>query len=351
MTTGVDVSKDFLAVFNFANLAQTIANSKSAVVKFLSSLPEGSTIAMEATGKYHRLLADMAFAKGFRVYVFNPKDAQRFANSINPRAKTDKADAKAIALFAEAREHQPYKPTPPLAESIKNLVRARSRLVTQRTANRNQLVGNPDALDCLSQAIDGLKQSIDQLGKQITSLVQDLPEYALLDAIPGFGSLTTAYILAMLLSGTFRRSDSFVAFLGLDVRIKDSGKKVGLRCLTKRGDPEARRLLYLAAAAAIRMPGPYQDLYNRYLANGLHKTQALVAVARKLARTAWAIYNTKQHYNPERVLRQPSTQQPAQDQTQSSQPMPIIPHEQKRNIPPPSTEKPAKDKQNLDNST
>ena len=38
--------------------------------------------------------------------------------------------------------------------------------------------------------------------------------------------------------------------MGLDVRVRDSGTFRGRRKLTKKGDPEVRRLLYNAAMAA-----------------------------------------------------------------------------------------------------
>ncbi|WP_026333060.1 IS110 family transposase, partial [Thioalkalivibrio sp. ALgr5] len=97
--------------------------------------------------------------------------------------------------------------------------------------------------------------------------------------------------------GAFRNSDAFVAFLGLDVRIRDSGTKRGQRKLTKQGDPELRRLLYLAAMQAKSTPA-WSDYYQRCLDRGLATTQALNALARKLARVAFALMNNQTDYQP-----------------------------------------------------
>jgi hypothetical protein len=141
------------------------------------------------------------------------------------------------------------------------------------------------------------------LDKEILSLARSLPEYKLLRAIPGFGPVVAPYLLALLASKTFRRSDSFVAFIGLDVRVRESGKRKGRSSLSKRGDPEARRLLYLSAQAASRSEGPFRDLYLRHQGKGLPKIAALAATARKLARTAWSIYTKGEPYSADRVLK------------------------------------------------
>lgn len=308
MTVGIDISKEWLDLAEGVS-TKRFPNTPAGINKLLSNIGPAATVAMEATGRYYKALADTAYARGHRVYVLNPKDVNRYAASTSPRASTDPIAAKVIAEFAATREHRTYKPNPEIAQSIRDLVKTRTRLVTSKVANQNPISENPAAKEWLAAAIEGMVLSIAQMNKQISQLAKQFAQFALLCHIPGFGELTSAYILALLLCGTFRTSDSFVAFLGLDTKVKQSGKKVEKRCLTKRGDPEARRLLYLAALAAVRQRGPYQDIYNRAVANGWSKTEAAVIVARKLARTAWAIYTRQETYDPERVCTQPASQQ------------------------------------------
>lgn len=308
MTVGVDISKHWLDAAVGGKVTR-FANDEEGIAKLLTNITGQATVAMEATGRYHRALANNALDRGHRVYVLNPKDVQRYIASTSPRASTDPIAAKMIAEFASIREHRAYQPNPELASNIKDLARTRTRLVVSKVANQNQLLENPDASDWLTPAIDGMKLSIDKITKHMTELVRPLPQFGLLRGIPGFGDVVSSYILALLLCGCFVNSDSFVAFLGLDTKVKQSGKKAGKRCLTKRGDPEARRLLYLAARAAVRTQGPYQDVYNRAIAKGWTKTEAAVIVSRKLARTAWAIYTRQQPYSPDRVCNQPPSDQ------------------------------------------
>ena len=126
--------------------------------------------------------------------------------------------------------------------------------------------------------------------------------------MPGIGPVTAAALAACLTSHTFTHPDQFVAYVGLDVRVRDSGAHVGRRRLSKRGQPELRRLLYLCAQANLRRrdPGnPFKAQYERERAKGLSSTAALNAVARKLARTAWSLVTHGTTYDPARVLRQP----------------------------------------------
>ncbi|SDG32161.1 transposase, partial [Phytopseudomonas seleniipraecipitans] len=99
------------------------------------------------------------------------------------------------------------------------------------------------------------------------------------------------------LRGTFRNSDAFIAFLGLDVRMKESGRYCGQRKITKQGDPEIRRLLHNAAMAAARTQR-WQEVYQGYLKRGLKRTEALTILARKLARIAFALMQKQVDYNP-----------------------------------------------------
>ncbi len=73
---------------------RTIANSRPAIVAWLKQLPTGCVIGMEATGRLHQLLADLATLHGHTVYVINPKRLALYAKGVGQRAKTDALDAR-----------------------------------------------------------------------------------------------------------------------------------------------------------------------------------------------------------------------------------------------------------------
>jgi transposase len=111
---------------------------------------------------------------------------------------------------------------------------------------------------------------------------------------------------------SFSHPDQFVAYCGLDVRVRQSGKKSGQLGLSKQGEAELRRLLFLAAQASLRGKGsPFAAQYERERAKGLSSTAALCAVARKLARLSWSLVTHGTSYDPDRVYQQPQKSPPA----------------------------------------
>jgi transposase len=83
-----------------------------------------------------------------------------------------------------------------------------------------------------------------QLQQSLTGLESLQDEF---DSIAGAGPLTAVSMMACFHSREFRHADAFIAFLGMDVRVRESGQFRGRRTLTKRGDPKLRRLLFTAA--------------------------------------------------------------------------------------------------------
>ncbi len=89
------------------------------------------------------------------------------------------------------------------------------------------------------------------------------------------------------------------------VRVRQSGKKSGQLGLSKQGEAELRRLLYLAAQASLRAKdSPFKAQYERERAKGLSSTAALCAVARKIARLSWSLVAHGTSYDPQRVYKQ-----------------------------------------------
>ena len=97
-----------------------------------------------------------------------------------------------------------------------------------------------------------------------------------------------------------RKADAVIAFSGLDPRANDSGMKTGRRRLSKRGPSEMRRLFYNAAMSAART-ATWNPTYQRARAAGKTTTEALVILARKLLRVAFALYKTKTEFDANKI--------------------------------------------------
>ncbi len=176
MTVGADVGKESLCVSDPDGAGRIFSNSEPGIDKLLKGLPPGSTVAMEATGNYHKLLADAAFERGFRVIVFNPKDVVHYARSISPRAKTDRVDAMVIAKYALVRtDHHAYHPAPGIMATLRSMLRTRASLVANRTACNNRKKQRPESASYLHSAIEGLTACIGARDEGPHPIVSSLP--------------------------------------------------------------------------------------------------------------------------------------------------------------------------------
>ncbi len=120
--------------------------------------------------------------------------------------------------------------------------------------------------------------------------------------------MTAVAVARCLTTKQFAHPDQFVAYIGLDVRVRESGQRRGQRTLTHQGDAELRRLLYLCALANVRArdaTNPFKVQYEREREKGLATTAALCAVARKLARVCWSLAAHGTQYEATRVQQQP----------------------------------------------
>jgi transposase len=287
-------------------MACTIPNRRAAIGAWLRALPAASRIGLEATGRYHELLADLAHGLGFAVFVLNPKDTRHYARAVGMRAKTDRVDAALIArLLAHEHAHlRPYTPAGAEQRRIDRLMKRRMQLTKFRGALKQSL----QDLTGLSPQIKGLMTKldslIDALDIQLAALNDACPTraqaQARLQTIVGVGPLVGTGLANALERIPFNSADAFVAFTGLDPRPRDSGHKVGRRRLSKRGPSELRRLLFNAAMSASRTK-TWKPIYDHYRSRGLPTTAALVVIARKIARTAWSIYHHQTTFNPDRL--------------------------------------------------
>ena len=101
---GIDVSKHLLDVFiSLVKQSLQFVNDKKGIQLLIEKLKSfsQSSIVMEATGGYEKLVAQSLTKSGLRVSVVNPRQIRDFAKAMGKLAKTDKIDSKIIAQFGE----------------------------------------------------------------------------------------------------------------------------------------------------------------------------------------------------------------------------------------------------------
>lgn len=308
---GIDVSKATLATTLLdeddgpPRWTLTVPNTPAGVARLLAQAPPTSAWVLEPTGCYSGTVARQAQAAGRTVLMAPSRRAKAFLAAVRPRAKTDRLDSEGLARYARAVALRPYPLKAPAMEQIDQLLAARKGLSQSLARLRQQRATLPAAAAALDGAIADLGARLTALDRQIAHARQTaLPTAALLLTVPGIGPVTAAAVASCLAGKDFTHPDQFVAYLGLDVRVRDSGLRRGRRALSKQGNAELRRLLFLCAQANLRRrdpDNPFTVQYARERAKGLSSTAALNAVARKLARTCWSLHRYRTTYDPHRV--------------------------------------------------
>jgi transposase len=315
---GIDVSKATLSSALLDGPSRqvqwelTVPNTDAGVSTLLARTPPQCPWVLEPTGQYSTPVARQAQAAGRRVLLAPPKQAKAFLAAVRPRAKTDRLDSQGLALYALAVALRPYPLKAPAMETVDQLLAARRGLSQSLARLRQQRSALPLAAGPLDAAITALREQQAALDRQLATHapVAGGSVVAALDGVPGVGPVTAAAVASCLQSKSFGHPDQFVAYVGLDVRVRDSGQRRGQRTLSHQGDAELRRLLFLCAQANLRSRDPHNPFkvqYARERAKGLPSTAALCAVARKLARTCWSLSRHGTTYDATRVHRHLST--------------------------------------------
>lgn len=291
ITLGIDVAKDTHVVYDW-NTAEilNLPNQASAIKTWLSILHRPAQIALEPTSHYHLELVEAALALGHEVYLINPRQLAHYREAVNIRNKTDPQDAWLLAryLVHEGAELRPYQPQSRQAQQLWTLLKRRAVVVKAQQQLKQSFSEIKLSARALFSHFRHLLARIDvHIGKLIRALGWSA-DYQRCLSIPGIGQLNSAALVAAYHRGAFANSDAYVAFLGIDIRVRESGKYRGKRKLTKRGEAELRRLLYCAAQGA-RSYQSFEDYYQRQLRKGLSKTAAKVILGRKLARIAFTL--------------------------------------------------------------
>jgi transposase len=303
---GVDAAKAELVVNSHGSVdCRVLVNKAAMLAPWLRGLPPGAKVAVESTGDCHAVLVTEAIRAGVEVYVLNARDVYFYAKAMGVRGKTDRVDARIIARYLAEHHAQlrPYRLPSATQAEVERLLGQRWVVVNKRTALRQALQGG----ESIAEQIGRLDRSFDELLEAIDARVDQLikadetmaASRRSLLSITGVGSQSSALLSSLLDRMQFASADAFVAYSGLDPRPHDSGRSRGKRRLSKRGSPELRRQMFMAAMSASHSK-VFKPLYSQLRARGFKTTEALVILARKLLRIAYAVWKTRKPFEPER---------------------------------------------------
>jgi transposase len=159
------------------------------------------------------------------------------------------------------------------------------------------------SLRILCDQLEHTLSNLASLEKELDQLITTDPKTKGLQSVPEFGQKTVAVLRAELGDvDRFGCIDQVVAYAGLDIEVKESGKWKGQAKLSKRGSGRLRRVLYLAAVRSVRLEGSaFGVYYHRLVDRGMKKGKALMAVMRKMLVVAVHLLKTAQEYDPTKV--------------------------------------------------
>ncbi|KNX75681.1 transposase [Pseudomonas sp. 250J] len=301
---GVDTAKDELVIQGAPDTKPfAIPNTPKSIKAWLKTLPAGSALAIEATSTYHMEMAEQAHAAGFAVYVVDGFRLAKYRESIAVRAKTDAQDASLLARYLsnERSSLKVWTPPPSGHRQIQMLLRRRAKLVEVRGMLRESFSGDKMFAAELKKIERTLKRTELAIEKRLRKEVKDAglnDQLRRVQQLPGVGFLTAVGLVMSFMRGEFANSDAFVAYLGMDVTVAQSGKWSGRGKLSKRGDSEVRRLLYNASMSGSRT-ATWKAFHAYHLGRGKKTTQAFVILARRLARLAFGLMRHETDWKPE----------------------------------------------------
>ncbi|WPL15325.1 Transposase IS116/IS110/IS902 family protein [Thiorhodovibrio winogradskyi] len=344
VTIGIDLAKNSVHVFGVDAEGEVVFSRKlarKALSQFIAQQPT-CRIAMEAcSGAHHWARTFQGF--GHEVVLIAPQHVKPFVKT----NKNDAVDAEAICEAAPCSKRGPRQLFVPIKnveqQDTQGTHRMRSMVIDQRTALVNQIrgllaeygiviaQGRAELMrrlpDILEDAENGLSERfraelnvlleelrhmdtrVKHYDTQIQAVANTNDSAQLLMSIPGIGPLVATALIATLGEnwGLFNNGRALAAWLGLVPRQHSTGGKPRLLGISKRGDVYMRKLLINGARAPDLNNGRWvenKDDALSHWARGLkqrrHANVAVVAMANKLVRIAWAVMTTGKAFDAAR---------------------------------------------------
>ncbi len=325
---GLDVHRTFCEIAicedGVTRSGGRVPSTPGGLASLAESLLPSDRIALEVTGSCWEV-ARILEPHVNRVVVVSPDDT----GIASARAKTDKLDARALAVLLWKGELEAVWMPDERCRILRRRLARRDQLMRGRTRSKNEihaslqrrLQAKPPCADLFGvkgrQWLAGLelpaeeRESVDAAIRHIEFLDQEIaavdrliaqqalswPEIKRLMTVPGVNLVCAAsFIAAVGNPNRFLTSRKLVAYLGLDPRVKQSGDEPARSGrISKRGSASARWALVETCWSVVLQPGPMRAFYER-TRNRRGSGKAIVATARKLVVLFWCMLTRSEDY-------------------------------------------------------
>ena len=316
---GIDVGKTDLFC-HLLGLQEPIAlrfdNSESGISKLINWLtkqgkPNQITACLEQTGHYGFQIAKALHKLNIhRLFLVNPRQIKAFGQQKLRRNKSDTADAKLIARFAQSEhlELRPWQPRSIENERITELSRYAESIVREvaKLKTKYEAAREPSIQRSLKRRIKTEEKEIADIRKRITKIIHSKEslqtDHGLIASIPGIGEVTCQIMIAELPEiSLFKSARELAAWAGLTPCHFLSGTSGrSTTPITKVGSANLRRALFMPAMNARVFNPLLKEFGDRLQTNGKNKKQIIIAIMRKLIHQIYGILKSREPYNPEK---------------------------------------------------
>jgi transposase len=329
-TIGLDLAKSVFQVHAVDAAGRVItakALRRGQVLAFFAKL-QPCLVGMEASATAHHWARELA-RLGHDVRLMPPAYVKPYVR----RSKNDAADAAAICE-AVTRPSMRFVAVKTVEQQALLMAhRSRDLLIRQRTQALNALRGHlaelglvaargregvasliaiveADGDEALPAAVRaalmplvgqlaGLQRQIDELDAVLNEQRRANAASRRLETIPGVGVIAATAIAATVADpAAFGSGRDFAAWIGLVPRQNSSGGKARLGSISKQGNRYLRKLLVVGAASVLRQARRHPERHP-WLIQLLQRRPAkvaIVALANKMARIAWAVLARGESY-------------------------------------------------------
>ena len=324
-TVGIDLAKRVCALHAVDGAGRVVLRKsvrREQLMQTVAGLPP-CLIGMEACSGSHQW-ARRFQELGHTVRLMAPV----FVSPYRKSGKNDGNDAEAICE-AVSRPNMRFVPVKSAEQqALLALHRVRQGWIEERTATINRIralltefgvvlpnraqhvrrgaLAAAESLPELARrALEDLRSHLASLDERVRAYDRELESQARasepaqrLMQIRGIGPISAVAIVATVGNARdFRSGRQFAAWLGLTPRQHSSGGRSRLGSITRRGDAYLRCLLVQGARSVLHTAMRHSDRLSRWVVSlqarrGYHK--ALVAIAAKNARIAWALLSKDQ---------------------------------------------------------
>lgn len=315
---GIDISKKklnvaFLKGGTYHKLE--VPNETQHIQQWIKGLgTESVHLVFEATGSYGSKLLYLLHLQGKPFTMVNPSQSKGFAQVQKQQNHTDDRDAVLLAQYGERMQPPASVVATEQWEKLRQTRRALRQMKKYERMIANQLHAlaqfpfqEPVVKQALERALKTIQEEIAALEANLCALTDAEMEHmaSKLVTIKGIGP-TVARELIVATNGFehFEHAKQVAKFIGISPTTKTSGTSVRKKGhISRSGDAGLRGALYMAALSAIRWNNACKAIYKRLKDKGKSTKQALIAVAHKLLRQAFAVAKSMKDFDNDYYLK------------------------------------------------